>query len=139
MSAALTDFFVSKRRESYLGHVSLPLSAAQKHDLLITPGSDTTLFDKDLLEKVSSQVKEDSIISSSLSMSKIVDSRSSGKGKSSASSVGSSGYSSPLDYPRYGSSSGKSSASPGRSGHRKHFRGGRGRSPSPKSRQGFRK
>ena len=56
MSAALTDFIVPKRRESYLDHASLPLSAAQKRDLLITPGSDTTLFNQDLLEKVSGQV-----------------------------------------------------------------------------------
>ena len=55
-SAELTDFIVSKRRESYLGHASLLLSAAQKCDLLITPGSDTTLFDQALLEEVSGQV-----------------------------------------------------------------------------------
>ena len=132
-SAAFADFIVSKRRESYLGHASLLLSTAQKHDLLITPASDTTLFDQDLLEKVLTQVKEDSFISSSLSMAKIARSQASGKGKSSSSSraasssrAGSSGYSSPLDYPRSGSSSyGKRSTSPSRSDSSKRSRGGK--------------
>ena len=75
----------SKRREPYLSNASLLLSTAQKRDLFVTPGSDTTLFDWDLLEKVSSQVKEDSIICSSLSMSKLAVARSLEKGKSSAS------------------------------------------------------
>ena len=39
MAASLTNFLVSKRRESYLVHASLPLLAAQKHDLLVTPYS----------------------------------------------------------------------------------------------------
>ena len=77
-------------------------------------------------------------------MAKIADARSSGKGKSSSgaaysSHAGPSGYTSPLDYPRSGSSSGKHTASPGRGGQRKHSRGGRGMSPSPKSKRGFRK
>ena len=40
MAASLIDFLVSKRREGYLGHTSLPLSAAQKRDLLVSPSSD---------------------------------------------------------------------------------------------------
>ena len=60
--SALSDFLVSKQRESYLGHASLPLSAAQKRELLISPGSGSYLFDQDLLEKVSGQVKADSFI-----------------------------------------------------------------------------
>ena len=59
LAAGLTDFVVSKRRESFLAHVSLPLSEPQKRELLATPGSDTSLFDQSLLEKVSGQVKED--------------------------------------------------------------------------------
>ena len=146
-AASLTDFLISKRREFYLGHASLPLSAAQKSDLLVTSGSDSTLFDQGLLEKVSSQVKEDSFISSSLSMANLARSQASSKGKSSSSSgavgsslAGSSGYSSPLDYPRSGStSSGKRAASPSRGGGGKQSRDGRGVSPSPKSKRGFQK
>ena len=70
-AASLTDFLVSKRRESFLSHALLPLSAPQKCDLLVTPGSDSTFFDQGVLEKVSSQVKEDSFILSSLSMAKL--------------------------------------------------------------------
>ena len=40
--------------------MSLLLSEPQKRELLVTPGSDTSLFDQSLLEKVSGQVKEDS-------------------------------------------------------------------------------
>ena len=69
------------------------------------------------------------------------------KGKSSSSSgaagssrAGPSGYSSPLDYPRSGStSSGKRLASPSQGGGGKRSRGGRGVSPSPKSKRGFQK
>ena len=49
----LSDFIVSKRRESYLGHASLPLSASQKRELLISLGLESSLFDQGLLEKVS--------------------------------------------------------------------------------------
>ena len=93
------------------------------------------------------RVKEDSIISSSLSIAKIARSQSSGKGKSSSSSSGAScssctgpsRYSSALDCPCPGSSYGKRLASPGHGGGGKRSRGGRGGSPSPKSRLGFRK
>ena len=57
-AASLSDFIISKCWESYLGLASLPLSALQKQELLITPGSDSSLFDQGLLEKVSGQVKE---------------------------------------------------------------------------------
>ena len=146
-AASLTDFLVSKRRESYLGHASLPLSAAQKSDLLVTPGSESTLFDQSLLKKVSSQVKKDFFILSSLSMAKLARSQASGKGKSSSSSgvtgflrTGPLWYSSLLDYPQSGSaSSGKCAASSSRGGSGKRSRSGRGVSPSPKSKRGFRK
>ena len=73
-AAALADFLQSKRRESYVAHATLPLSQAQKRELLVSPGSASGLFDQSLLE-VSSHVKEDSFISSSLSMAKMVQSR----------------------------------------------------------------
>ena len=146
-AASLTDFLVSKHRESYREHASLPLSASQKHELLITQSSNSSLFDQGLLENLSSQVKKDSFISSSLSMAKLACSQTSSKGKYSSTSgamgssnAGPSRYSSPLDYPRLGStSSGKCSASPSRGGGGKWSRGGRGVSLTPKSKRGFRK
>ena len=80
-------------------------------------------------------------------MPKLACSQTSGKDKSSLTSgaagssrAGASGYSSPLDYPRLGStSSGKRSASPSRGGGSKRSRGGRGVSPSLKFKRGFRK
>ena len=135
-AAAMSDFIVSKRRESYLGHVSLPISASQKRELLVTPGSGESLFVQDLVGKVSGQVKDDSFISSTLSLAKLARSQSLGRGKSSSSSrtagssqgAGSSGYSSPLDYSRAGPSSlyGKHSSSPSRHGDGKRGKGGRG-------------
>ena len=115
----MSHFLISKCGESYLNHVSLPISASQKCELLITP----SLFSQGLLEKVSCQVKEDSFISSTMSLAKLAWPRPLGRGKSSSSSgsshgAGSSGYTSPLDYGRTGpsSSSDKRSASPGRDG-----------------------
>ena len=109
MAASLSDFVISKRRESFLGHASLPLSASQKRELLISTGSESDLFDQGLLEKVSGQVKEDLFISSSLSLVKLARLQSSGRGKHSSLgaadslSAGPSGYSSPLVPPLLGS------------------------------------
>ena len=55
--AGLTDCVTAKRRESFLGHVSFPVSEPQKRELLVSPGADL-LFDQPLLEKVSSQLKD---------------------------------------------------------------------------------
>ena len=115
----------------------------KKREFLNSPGSGSDLFDQGLPEKVLGQVKEDSFISSSLSLAKLAHSQSSGRGKHASSSgtagssrAGPSGYSSPLDYPRSGStSSGKHSASPNRGGGGKQSSGV---SPSPKSKRGFR-
>ena len=149
MAAAMSEFIVSKRRESYLNHVSLPISAFQKRELLITPGSGNYLFDQDLLEKVLGQVKEDANMSSIISLAKLAGSTFIGRGRSSSSSglsgslqgAGSSDYFSPIDYNRASpsSSSGKRSASPGCGGGGKRGRGCKGVSPSPKAKKGFRK
>ena len=74
--------------------------------LLVTPGLESSLFNQSLLEKVSGQVKEDSLLSSSLSLAKLAKSGGRGKTSSSGSAqgVGSSCYSSPLDYSRPGPS-----------------------------------
>ena len=78
-SSAMSHFLVSKHRESYLGHASLPLSTAQKRELLITLGSGTDLFDQHLIEKVSAPVKEDLFISCSLSLAKLAHSQLQGR------------------------------------------------------------
>ena len=65
--AAMSHFLISKCGESYLNQVSLPISSFQKCELLITP----SLFSQSLLEKVSCQVKEDSFISSTMSLAKL--------------------------------------------------------------------
>ena len=68
MAAGITDFIVSKRRESYLAHAVCPIAESVKRDLLVAPGTDSFLFGQPLLEKVVSQMKEDSLISSTASL-----------------------------------------------------------------------
>ena len=132
--AGLSDFVTAKRRESFLAHASFTVSEPQKRELLVSPGSDL-LFDQPLLEKISSQLKEDSLGSSSLSLSKL--SRSSGCAKSSQPS--SQRYSSPLEFLLPGTSGyRKQPASPALGSFSKRGRGGRGVSPSNSCR-GFRK
>ena len=102
---------------------------------LSPPGSDSGLFDVPLLDSVAAQVKEDSLVSSSLAVSKALSSRSGSKPLAASSSplAGPSGY----RPPRLAQRSGKRSAS-SRSGGRKRFKGGKGSAPSSKP-SGFRK
>ena len=133
--AGLTNFFEAKHRESFLAHVSDPISEPWKRELLTTASSDTFLFNQPLLEKVSNQLKEDSLLSSSASLSKMSKF---GHQKSAHSSF--KRYSSPLDYSRPGTSGYcKRSRSPIRGRSAKRARGGRGRSPLASSQRGFRK
>ena len=53
----MTDFLVAKRRESFLANVSILLSAPQKRELQVSSSSGDFLFDQELLEKTSGQVK----------------------------------------------------------------------------------
>ena len=92
-AAGLADFLQSKRRESYIVHTMLPLSQAQKCELLVSPGSASDLFEQGLWEKISSHVKEDSFISSSLSKAKMAQYCPFGWGRSSSSWSGSAGSS----------------------------------------------
>ena len=68
MAAGVTDFISSKCRESYLAHAACPIAESVKRELLVAPGTDSFLFDQPLLEKVVSQMKEDSLISSTSSL-----------------------------------------------------------------------
>ena len=136
-TAALgSAFLCSKRRESLLEHSKVPIPEPQKRALIVTPGSVSGLFDEPLLDSVAAQVKEDSLVSSSLAVSKALSSRSSTKPLASSSSplAGPSGYRPPRPAQR----SRKCSASSLRSGGRKRFKGGKGSAPSSKP-SGFRK
>ena len=129
-------FLRSKRRESLLAHSKVPIPEPQKRALVVTPGSGSGLFDEPLLDSVAAQVKEDSLVSSSLAVSKALSSRSGSKPMASSSSplAGPSGYRPLCPALR----SGKGSASSSHSGGRKCFKGGKGSAPSSKP-SGFRK
>ena len=129
-------FLRSKRRESLLAHSKVPIPEPQKRALIVTPGSASGLFDEPLLDSVAAQVKEDSLVSSSLAVSKTLSSCSGSKPLAASSSplAGPSGYRPPHPAQR----SGKRSASSSRSGGRKCFKGSKGASPSSKP-SGFRK
>ena len=127
-AASGSVFLRSKRQESLLAHSKVPIPEPQKRALIVTPGSDSGLFDEPLLDSVAAQVKEDSLVSSSLAVSKALSSRSGLKPMASSSSplAGPSGYRPPRPAQR----SGKHSASSSRSGGRKRFKGGKGLAPS---------
>ena len=129
----MTDFLVSKHRKSFLSHVSVSLSAPQKRELQVASGSGDFLFNQELLEKTSGQVKKDSIISSDMSLSRLA--RSGFKDKRSTSDAPSP---SRAESSRSGSSFGKCSGSPTHGSLAKRFCGGRGKTPTS-SRKGFQK
>ena len=85
---------ILKRRESLLAHLKVLIPEPQKHALIVTPGSDSGLFSETLLDSVAAQVKEDSLVSSSLAVSKALSSRSGSKPLASSPSplAGPSGY-----------------------------------------------
>ena len=135
VAAVLTNFVTSKRRESYLVHASCPIAESQKCGLLVAPGTGSLRFDQPMLEKIVSQLKEDSLISSYVSLSNL--SKAAGRGRTGSSSGVR--YSSPLDQSRPGPSGyRKQSALPARGSFAK--RGRRGRVMPPSNRDtGFRK
>ena len=135
MAAGLTDFVTSKRRESYLARASCPSAESQKRELLVAPGTDLLLFNQPLLEKVVSQLKEDSLIASLVSLSNL--SKVTGRVRSNSS--GGDHYSSPLEQPRPGPCGlRKRSASPAWGSFSKPGCRDRGMSPSNRG-KGFRK
>ena len=127
MASGVTDFVSSKRRESCLAHAACTIAESVKRDLLVAPGTESFLFDQPLLEKVVSQMKEDSLISSTASLASLSKAAS----RRCSWSSGSERYSSPLDQ-RQSSSFGsrKRSASPVCSSFAKCGRWGRGMTPS---------
>ena len=136
MAAGVTDFISSKRLESYLSHASCSVAESVKRDLLAASGSDSLLFDPELLERLVSQLKEDSLISSTASLASLSKSAARGRRRSASSDR----YASPLEHSRPGPSGyRKRSASPPRGFHSKRGRGGRGMAPSSGRGRGFRR
>ena len=136
LTSAMSEFVTAKRRESYLAHASCPVDDSVKRELLVAPGTDSLLFNQLLLEKVVSNIKEDSLISSTASLASL--SKVASRGRSGPS--GSGGSSSPLDFSSP-STSGyrKRSASPRRGDNNIRTRRGRGRTPSSNRSRGFRR
>ena len=135
MAAGVTDFVSTKRRESYLAHAACQIAESVKRDLLVAPGTDSFLFDQPLLEKVVSNMKEDSLISSTASLASL--SKAASRRRSGSSGVDK--YTSQLDHSRAGSGYRKRCASPVRGFTSKRGRHGRGMTPSSGRGKGSRK
>ena len=136
MAAGVTDFITSKRRESYLAHDSWPIAESQKRELLVAPGTGSLIFDQPLLDKIVSQMKEDSLIASSILLSNL----SKAAARCRSGSSGGNRYVSPLDQSQPGSSSyRKRVSSPTRGSFAKRGRRGRGMTPPSGKGKGFRK
>ena len=123
-SASGSTFLRAKRRDSLLAHTAIPVPETQRRSLTVSPGSETLLFDEEMLGVVVSQVQQSSLISSNLAMSR---SLARGRGRSSSSLVVDP---SPASASRSGRPRYKRSSSASLSGGRKRFRGGKGSAPS---------
>ena len=80
-SSAGAAFLRSKRRESLLAHTSVPVPEAQRKALTVSPGSESALFNEEILGVLVAQVQQSSLISSNLAVS-----RSLGRGRTRSSS-----------------------------------------------------
>ena len=92
----MSEFVISKRRESYLAHTSCPIEESVTRELLVTPGPDNLWLIQPLREKVLCTIKEALLLSSTaflVSFSTAVS-----LGRSGVSGAG--GYASPLDFSR---------------------------------------
>ena len=136
LAASGSAFLCSKRRESLLALWTALIPEPQKRALVVTTGSVSGLFDEPLLDSMAAQVKEDSLVFSSLAVSKALSSCSGSEPLATSSSplASPSGYRPPCPAQR----SGKRSASSSRSGGCRHFKGGKRSAPSSNP-SGFRK
>ena len=117
-----------------MAHTDCLIAEWVKRDLLVAPGADSFWFDQPLLEKVVSNMKEDSLISSTASLASLSKAASRGHSDSS----GADKYTSPLDHPREGFSGyRKWSASPVRGFALKRCHRGRGMTLSSGRGKGF--
>ena len=69
-SASCSTFMRAKRRDSFLAHTAIPVPETQRRSLTESPGSETLLFDVEMLGVVVSQVQQSPLISSNLAMSR---------------------------------------------------------------------
>ena len=132
-SASGSAFLRSKRRVSLLTHTAIPVPEAQRRALMVSPGSESSLFNEEILSVVVAQVQQSSMISSNLAVS-----RSLGRGKGRSSSSSPLVDPSPSGSSRSGKPHGKRSTSSSCYGGRKRSRGGKGLAPSSRP-SGFRK
>ena len=135
-SAAGSTFVRAKRRDSLLTHTEIPVRETQRRALTVSPGSESLLFDEEILGVVVSQVQQSSLISSNLAMSRSLER---GRGRSTSSPLAapsSAGAFSPGQQRRKRSSS----ASKFNSRKRSRGGGGGGKGSAPSSGpSGFRK
>ena len=131
-SASCSTFMRAKRRDFLLAHTTIPVHESQRRSRTVSPGSETLLFDEEMLGVVVTQVQQSSLISSNLAMSR---SLARGQGRSSSSPVVDP---SPAGSSRAGRPHFKRSSSSSRSRGRKRFKGGKRSAPSPVP-SGFRK
>ena len=72
-SAAGSTFVCAKRRDSLLAHTEIPVPETQRRAPTMSPGSESLLFDEEILGVVVSQVQQSSLISSNLAMSRSLE------------------------------------------------------------------
>ena len=114
-SACGSTFIRAKRRNSLLSHTAITVPETQRHALNVSPGSESLLFNEEILGVIVTQIQQSSLISSNLAVSRLLGR---GRGRSS---------SSPLVNPsaagslRSGKPHGKRSASSSRYGGRNPF------------------
>ena len=81
-SGAGSTFVCAKRRDSLLALAEIPVPERQRRALTVSPGSESLLFDEEILGVVVSQVQQSSLISSNLAMSRSLER---GRGRSTSS------------------------------------------------------
>ena len=123
-SASGSSFIRAKRRDSLLAHTEIPVPERQRRSLTVSPGSESLLFDEEILNVVVSQVQQSSLISSNLAMSRSLER---GRARSASSPLVDT---SPAGASHCGRPRHKRPASTSRSGGRKRFRGGKRSAPS---------
>ena len=123
-SASGSSFIRAKHRDSLLAHTEIPVPETQRRSLTVSPGSESLLFEEEILNVVVFQVQQSSLISTNLAMSRSLER---GWARSTSSPPVDP---SPTGASRYGRPRHKRPASTSRSGGRKRFRGGKRSAPS---------
>ena len=72
-SVASSTFVRAKSSDSLLAHTEIPVPETQRRALTVSPGSESLLFDEEILGVVVSQVQQSSLISSNLAMSRSLE------------------------------------------------------------------